>query len=153
MFIGQQGIGLQERVAVDLDHGREVNHHSALGRLDRGLETGSRDFALQEDHVGIGDGGGAGGDKGGVDKRVGTGGDDDGVLAIGRDSNDGEAGIGIGLLHSAEIDAGGAHIVHGRFGIGIGAHRAHKGHVGAQLRGRDCLVSALAPGQDVAARA
>ena len=64
MFIGQQGIGLQERVAVDLDDGREVDHHSALGRLDRGLETGSRDFALEEDYIGIGDGGGAGGDKG-----------------------------------------------------------------------------------------
>ena len=124
-----------------------------MGRIDRGLETGGGDFALEEDYIGIGDGGGAGGDKGGVDKRVGTGGDDDGVLAIGRDSNDGEAGIGIGLLHSAEIDAGGAHIVHGRLGIGIGADRAHEGHSGAQLCGRDSLVSAFAPGQDVAARA
>ena len=101
VFIGQQRIGLQERVAVNLDHGREVNHHSALGRLYRGLESGSRDFTLEEDYVGIGDGEGAGGDKGGVDNRIGTGGDDDGVLAIGRDGNDGEAGIGVGLLHGA----------------------------------------------------
>ena len=43
--------------------------------------------------------------------------------------------------------------MHGRLGIRIGADRAHKGHVGSQLRGRDSLVSALAPGQNVAARA
>ena len=99
---------------------------------------------MEEHHVGIGDGGGAGGDKGGVDKRIGAGGDDDGVLAIGRDGNDGEARIGIGLLYSTQIDSGGAHIVHGGLSIRIGAHRAHKSHVGAQLRRRNCLIGALA---------
>ena len=43
--------------------------------------------------------------------------------------------------------------MHRRLGIGIGTNRAHEGHSGAQLCGRDSLVSAFAPGQDVAARA
>ena len=82
--------------------------------------------------------------KGASTSALAPGGDDDGVLAIGRDGNDGEARIGIGLLHRAEIDSGGAHIVHGGLGIRIGAHRAHKGHVGAQLRRRNGLIGALA---------
>ena len=132
MFIGQQGIGTQKCLVVHFHDRREVYHNPARRQLDGLGKTISGNFALQENQLRCGDGGGVGGDEGGVDKRIGSRHHNDGVLTLLVHSNDGQAGHLVCARNMLEVHAAGLKVMHGRCCVGIAAHRAHKAHTSAQ---------------------
>ena len=63
MLIGKKRISLKKAFPVYFDNRSQVNHDAPVAVFYCSLEARSRNFALQEDDVGISDGGAAGGDK------------------------------------------------------------------------------------------
>ena len=144
MLVSQQRIRAQQSLWVNLHHRREVHHNPARGQRDSLSAPLRGNFALQENQLRFGDGGGVGGDEGGVDKRIGSRHHDDGVFALPIHSDDGEARDLVGAGNMFKVHAAGLKVAHGGRRISVAAHRAHKGDRRAQQCGRHRLVSSFA---------
>ena len=153
MFVGEQRIGREQRVARYVDNGRKVNHHLPVSQLDGLGEPVRRNFALQQDQRRLFDGGTVRAHERCVDQSVCAGDDQDGVFAVGGDGNHGEPGDVVDVLEVVEVHSSFAH-ERGRWrGVRVASDGADERHAPAKLGCRARLVRALATGGDATATA